>query len=328
MKNIAVFGCKTTTQFILEALAEKYKISHLITIDKYLGEKNNVADYSCLKEKAKDLNIDTYQAQSYSLRDTKDLQNINAMKIDLAFVIGWQRLIPDEILRHIPIGVFGMHGSSMDLPLGRGRSPMNWSILEDRKFFYTNLFKYDAGVDSGDILDTFLFTIRSDDNAETMHLKNTLAMKYLIVKNLSKMLENNFVLKKQKDIPPTYYPKRSPKDSLIDWDRDIFYIEKHIRAVAPPFNGAYTFLDGKKVIIYRAAIFETDMVSLGYNDELFGEVVEIFPNKKFLVKCRSGLLLVHEYDSKITISANSKFDNEEEVINYFNLNKFGYFDLE
>lgn len=327
MKKIAVFGCKTTTRFILEALAKNHKVSHLITIDENLGEKNKVADYSDLRDIADRLKINVYRAESYNLKASEDIKNINAMMIDLAFVIGWQRLIPVEILQNISIGVFGMHGSSMDLPLGRGRSPMNWSILEDRKFFYTNLFKYDAGVDSGDILDTFLFSIRKEDTAETLHFKNTLAMKRLIFKNLSNLLENNFILTKQKDVAPTFYPKRNPSDSLIDWERDIFYIERHIRAVTKPFNGAYTFLKDEKVEIYRAAIFETELVDFGYRDEPFGMIVEVFPNGKFLVKCRSGLLLVHEFKAGSPITAGSIFENGEEHIRYFELNKFGNYDV-
>ena len=327
MKKIAVFGCKTTTRFILETLAEKLGISQLITIDARLGAKNAVADYCDLRETAEKLNIGFYQAKSYSLKDAEDVENINRMNLDLAFVIGWQRLIPGELLQNVSIGVFGMHGSSMDLPLGRGRSPMNWSILEDRKFFYTNLFRYDAGVDSGDILDTFLFSIRPQDTAETMHFKNTLAMKYLIEKNFAKLIENRFTLRKQKDVPPTFYPKRSPQDSLIDWERDIFYIERHIRAVTPPFNGAYTYLDNEKVKIYRAAVFETELVNFGYEDESAGTVVEIFPNGKFLVRCGGGLLLVHEYETQAEISKNSRFSNGAEQINYFKLNRFGNYDV-
>ncbi len=327
MKKIAVFGCKTTTGFILEALSEKQKVSHLITIDENLGEKNKVADYCDLREIADKLKINVYQAESYKLKNSEDIKNIKSLKLDLAFVIGWQRLIPDEILQNISTGVFGMHGSSMDLPHGRGRSPMNWSIIEDRKFFYTNLFKYDAGVDSGDILDTFLFSIQAEDTAETMHFKNTLAMKHLILKNLPDLLENRFTLKKQKDASPTYYPKRNPSDSLIDWERDIFYIERHIRAVTKPFNGAYSYLKGEKVEIYRAAIFETDLADFGYRDEPFGTVAEVFPNGKFLVKCRSGLLLVHEYKSDSPVITGSMFENGEEQIRYFELNKFGNYDL-
>ena len=133
-------------------------------------------------------------------KSKEDLDFISSLNIDLVFVVGWQRLIPKIILESLSIGAFGMHGSSMDLPLGRGRSPMNWSLIEDKKFFYTNLFKYNSGVDSGDILDTFKFSITNKDTAETLHFKNTLSMKYLILKNIDSLLNNSFTLKKQRDM--------------------------------------------------------------------------------------------------------------------------------
>lgn len=327
MKRIGVFGCKTTTQFILEDLIKTHPVSQLVTIDPALGAKNRVADYCDLKALASSLNINVYQAKTYGLKDSDDVQTINEMNLDVAFVIGWQRLLPENILLNISTGAFGMHGSSMNLPLGRGRSPMNWSIIENRKFFYTNLIKYDVGVDSGDILDTFLFSINSADTAETLHFKNTLSMKFLIKKNLSNILENNFVLKKQIDVTPTYYPKRQPNDSLIDWSRDIFYLERHIRAVAKPFNGAYTFIGENKVIIHRAAIFETELVNFGYDEAPTGSVVELFPNGKFLVRCQGGLLIVHEYESPLNIRRNDRFANHNETVHYFELNNSGYHDL-
>ena len=67
---------------------------------------------------------------------------------------------------------------------------MNWSIIEGRKYFYTNLFKYNPGVDDGDIVDTVKFSITSKDNAETMHYKNMISMKFLILKNLSDFFNN------------------------------------------------------------------------------------------------------------------------------------------
>ena len=147
------------------------------------------------------------------------------------------------------IGSFGMHGSSMDLPLGRGRSPMNWSLIEGRDIFFTNLFRYDSGVDSGDILDTFRFDILDKDTSETLHFKNTLAMKFLIEKNLDSLLGKDFHLKKQKNISPTYYPKRTPDDSLIDWNSNINDLDRFIRAVTKPFNGAFTFCCKKSLYI-------------------------------------------------------------------------------
>ena len=125
---------------------------------------------------------------------------------------------------------------------------MNWSLIEGRSVFYTNLFRYDPGVDSGDVIDTFKFQITDKDTAETMHFKNTLAMKHLVEQNIEQLLSGNFTAYPQDNsIEPTYYPKRTPADSLIDWNQDINAIERFIRAVCPPFNGAFSFLATSKI---------------------------------------------------------------------------------
>ena len=184
----AIFGCKNTTKFLIESLSKRIDIDYLITIDEEKGKKFDVADYCDLTETANKYDINVYKSKTYSLKRKEDIDYIKSLNIDVAFVVGWQRIVPGEILDSMSIGSFGMHGSSMDLPLGRGRSPMNWSIIEGRKYFYTNLFRYDSGVDSGDVLDTFKFDITHRDTAETMHFKNTLAMKYLIERNLDRLL--------------------------------------------------------------------------------------------------------------------------------------------
>lgn len=324
--KVVIFGCKTTTKFLIENLSEKIKIDYLITVDEKLGNRFNVADYCDLSETAQLNNIEIYRAKQYNLKSREDLDFISSLNIDLAFVVGWQRLIPETILQSLSIGAFGMHGSSMDLPLGRGRSPMNWSLIEGKKFFYTNLFKYNSGVDSGDILDTFKFTITSEDTAETMHFKNTLSMKYLIFKNIDRMFNNSFTLKKQKDVTPTYYPKRNPTDSLIDWSSDIFKIERFIRAVTKPFNGSYSFICDTKVIIYSSQIFET--VDFGYSGELNGKIVEVFSNGKFLVNCSGGLLLINDYLCDVKVNKGDILYNRDEELHHFQTNTHGYYDLE
>lgn len=324
----AVFGCKQMTRFMLEALLAQSGVQRLITISPELAAKNEVADYEDLRGFAEAHGIPCYVARSYALKDTEDVEAIRAMGLDLAFVIGWQRLIPSNVLDVIRIGAFGMHGSAENLPKGRGRSPMNWSILEGRTAFYTNLFRYDPGIDSGAILDTFKFTIRPEDTAETMHFKNALAMKRLITKNLPALREERFVLKPQSTDTPTFYPKRNPEDSLIDWRAGIVEIERFIRAVAPPFNGAFTYVRGEKITITRAALFENDDVEYGQSDLPPGTVMEVFPNGKWLVRCTGGLLLVHESTGPFPITSGDVCVSPPEQIRNFPRNAKGFYDVE
>ena len=328
MKKIAVFGCKSTTVFLLETLKQSLDISCVITITPEMAAKNQVADYTNLQTYCQNNGLDFYIANRYDLKSAEDTRAFKKLGLDAAFVIGWQRIIPQEILETFAIGVFGMHGSTDDLPVGRGRSPMNWALLEQRKHFFTNLFKYDPGVDSGDILDTFVFSIQPSDTAETMHYKNVLAMKTLITKNINTILSNELNLTPQKEVPHTFYPKRSPDDSIINWQQDIFQLEAFVRAVTKPFNGAFSFLGDSKIILWRVAIFETDLVNYGYRDEKFGTVIEVFPSGKFLISCRGGVLIVHDFEYSGTVVKGNLIKSTAKATTEFALNKHGYHDLE
>ena len=104
-----------------------------------------------------------------------------------------------------------MHGSSEPLPRGRGRSPMNWSIIEGKNKFITNLFKYDEGIDSGEVVDTQIFDINPWDTIAILQHKNTISQIQLILKNLPKIIDQKIkYIPQRTDIEPTYYPKLSP----------------------------------------------------------------------------------------------------------------------
>lgn len=327
MKKVGVFGCKSTTIFLIESLKKITEISCVITISPDNGKRNQVADYTDIKRYCQREGINCYVSNSYELKDKDDIKAIESMQLDIGFVVGWQRLIPKEILQNFSVGVFGMHGSTDDLPIGRGRSPLNWALIEQRKHFFTNLFKYDAGVDSGDVLDTFIFSIQPYDTAETLHYKNVLAMKTLILRNLNNLKSGNYNLKKQQDIDATYYPKRTPEDGLIDWNKDIYQLESFIRAVTKPFDGAFSYYGKKKFIIWRASIFETNLVDFGYRDQPNGKVVEVYPSGKHLIKCRGGILIVHDFETIVKLKKGMKLESPINEIKKFRLNNYGYHDL-
>ncbi len=325
-KRIAVFGCKATTRLLIEHLEVPYPIRYLVTLSPSVGAKHEVADYMDLKPWAEARGMEVYQARYYSLKHPEDIAHLRDLQLDLAFVIGWQRLIPAEVLSELRIGAFGMHGSASNLPRGRGRSPMNWSLIEGRQVFYTNLFLYDPGVDSGDVVDTFKFQITPHDTAETLHYKNTLAMKYLIERNIEGLVHGQFRrIPQDLSLSPTYYPKRTPDDGLIDWEADVNSIDRFIRAVTRPFAGAFTFVGSQLVRIWRAQVF--DVHDFGYERAAPGTIVAVFERRAFLVKCFGGLLLVTDYESDIPLARGIRFGNGEQQIRHFLRNPQGFFDL-
>ena len=134
LKKISVIGCKHTTKdFILGLKRYGISVDHCITIDNKKGIEQKVAGYYDLSEFLQKERIPFTVVPSYDLKGSECKKVIKSLKIDLLLVIGWQRLIPNWFLDSLSVGAYGMHGSSKPLPYGRGRSPMNWSILEGRK---------------------------------------------------------------------------------------------------------------------------------------------------------------------------------------------------
>ena len=326
--EINIFGCKDTTLYLANYLKKnKFKIN-LITISKKSAHKNQVAGYLDLSKFKKIFN-EIYIAKSYSLKNKSDKNYfLKKNKSNLALCCGWQRLIPTKILNTYKFGVFGMHGSAKNLPFGKGRSPMNWAIIEGRKFFFTNLFKYNSGIDSGPIVDQRIFSIQKHDTAETLHYKNTIAMCDLVNENINKLFQINQSLKKQNKLFSSFYPKRKPSDSVIDWSDDIFNIERLVRSVTLPFSGGISYIKKKAIYIYSCSIFYTDLEDHDYRDEKFGKIVEVFLNGKFLVRCSGGVLIINAYKAeKNIIKKDAVFNAAKPNLRRFKRNSHGFFDI-
>ena len=300
-KKIAFFGCKHTTMECMEYFINHLgQIDYLITISEESALKAKVAGFMNLHSFAEKNGIKIYIVEKYTLKTENDFEWIKSSGIDVAFVMGWQRLIPESILGLVKHGFFGMHGSADDLPRGRGRSPMNWALITGRNSFYTNLFKYDASIDGGGIVGTKVFEINDYDTIQTMHYKNTISMCLLLNNYLYKILMDEISFKYQDEENASYFPKRNPEDGYIDWNLDNKHLYNFTRAITKPFPGAFTYYNNIKIIIWRLAPFSC---SDEYYDELPGTIVFVFSNGKFCVKTRDGVVIIHDYDigSKINL---------------------------
>ena len=324
---LTIFGCKSTTLFLGENLKKLGHSLELITISPEMSIKHSVADYADLSSFTHVFD-NIHCVQSYNLEASEDESFFadNSLR-QIGICIGWQRLIPEHVLACFQLGVFGMHGSARHLPAGRGRSPLNWSIIENQKWFITNLFRYDAGVDSGKIVAQETFSIQPEDNAQTLHFKNSIAMLELIKKNLDAIVSQKAVLVEQdSQAVSTYYPKRTTEDGIIDWRDNVFNIERLVRAVAPPFAGAFASLDNNLIKINRLSVFYTDLEMHPFLKEPPGKVLLCLAEQKFLVRCAGGVLLIHDYDGDCPNSG-AQFDVMDSPFGRFNRNHYGFFDI-
>lgn len=294
MEKITVIGCKHTTKDLILGLKRfKIQVNHCITIDPEKGKSQNVAGYYDLSKFLKEQDIPCSVVPSYKLDEKLCKPFIKTLAIDLLLVMGWQRLIPDWVLKHLKVGAFGMHGSSKPLPHGRGRSPLNWSLIQNKKIFFTHLFQYLPGVDDGPIVGVQTFDITAFDDCHTLHFKNTVSMIKLCSQYVPLLLTGHAKCTEQAKEGICYYPKRTAEDGIIFWHDSTQDIYNLIRAVTKPFPGAFSFLKTNKMIIFKAIPFDT---RINYPDATCGEVLEVFYDGSFVVKTGDSTLLVQHYE--------------------------------
>ena len=203
-------------------------------------------------------------------------------------------MIPKSVLDCFAYGIYGFHGNAGYLPFGRGRSPLNWSIILGDTRFNLNLFKYDEKADSPNVFATEMFSLTPHDDIRTAQYKNMICSKRLIRKLLKAYQEDNVVIRTDSKDFDSWYQKRTAVDGKVDFHNRTREIHNLIRGVAAPFPGAFAYIGEDKVTIWKAQPFD-EMID--FSEYAPGEVVDIFDGK-LVVRTVDGSLLIEEYESE------------------------------
>ncbi|HEY0073490.1 MAG TPA: formyltransferase family protein [Abditibacteriaceae bacterium] len=201
---------------------------------------------------------------------------------DLLFVVGLSQLVGAELLSIPRLGCVGFHPTW--LPEGRGRAPIAWLTYHVQPGAAT-FFLMDEGADSGPILVQEPFAVSSRDYATDVLEKAEAAIERALDRWLPRLLAGEWQPEPQNDDAATYYALRGPTDGLIQWSQSALSIENLIRASSHPHPGAYTYLGGQKLIIWRANR-ESELPICGVT----GRVVWMDAAKGWLVQTGEGLL--------------------------------------
>ncbi len=171
---------------------------------------------------------------------------------DFVFSFYYRKMLGPELLAIPARGAFNMHGSL--LPKYRGRSPVNWAILKGEAETGATLHEMVARPDAGRIVDQERVPIGEDDLAVDVFRKMTAAAEAVLDRALPKLLDGTAVLREQHLAAGSYYGGRKPEDGRIDWSRPAREVHDLVRAVAPPFPGAFTEVGGERVRVLRTKL--------------------------------------------------------------------------
>jgi methionyl-tRNA formyltransferase len=177
---------------------------------------------------------------------------ITALQPDFLFSFYYRSLLSEALLSIPTRGALNMHGSL--LPKYRGRAPVNWAILNGEHEAGATLHYMVARADAGDIVDQQAVPILRNDDALCVMNKVTVAAETVLARSLPSLLAGTARRTPQQIVAGQYFGRRRPEDGRIDWHRPAIEIHNLIRAVAPPFPGAFTNVDGQKWWIHRARL--------------------------------------------------------------------------
>jgi methionyl-tRNA formyltransferase len=292
-KKLVMCGCHEGYAYKIRKLLEDgVQFSHFVMLTPEQGEKYDVSGYFDYTEMARQYNIPVYIPKTYKLSHPEDQAFFLENRFDVLIQGGWQRLFPHEVLNALSIGALGYHGSPDFLPQGRGRSPLNWSLIQDKKRFLFHLFLMKPGADDGDIIDFEQFDITDYDTIKTLYYKCNIVAYRLVRRNLIDILNGQTTFIPQEG-EPSYFLKRTAADAWIQWDQmDVREVYNFVRAQTRPYPGAFGKVGDRWLKIWACQPFDNRIT---YPGTAYGSLVETFEGD-LLLNCLGGVLLVSDYE--------------------------------
>jgi methionyl-tRNA formyltransferase len=170
-------------------------------------------------------------------------------------VIGWSQILSAEALQTADT-VIGAHASL--LPEGKGSAPINWALIKGMTRTGNTLIRLSEGVDEGDILAQREFEISDEDTCATLYDKVAETNASMLVEVLGQIRDGTLRPTPQPKIDEPLWPRRRPEDGLIDWTQGSRQVYNFVRALTRPYPGAFSYINGRKVIVWHALQADVD----------------------------------------------------------------------
>jgi methionyl-tRNA formyltransferase len=163
------------------------------------------------------------------------------------FSFYYRHMLKQDLLSLPDRGAYNLHGSL--LPKYRGRTPVNWAVLHGEKETGASLHRMVLKPDAGALLDQESVAILPNDTAHDVFQKICCAAEEVLLRAIPKMLAGRHDETPLELSKGSYFGGRRPQDGEIDWSQPAWRVHNLIRAVAPPYPGAYTEISGKRLMV-------------------------------------------------------------------------------
>ncbi|WP_322071022.1 formyltransferase [Paraburkholderia bannensis] len=177
---------------------------------------------------------------------------LSAAQPDFIFSFYYRHMLPVELLALASRGAYNMHGSL--LPKYRGRVPTNWAVIKGETETGATLHEMAAKPDAGAIIAQTPVPILPDDTAAMVFDKVTVAAEQTLWRVLPALIAGEAPHLPNDLAHGSYYGGRKPEDGRLDFSHSAQDVYNLIRAVAPPYPGAFTDIGAHRFVIARARL--------------------------------------------------------------------------
>ncbi len=184
------------------------------------------------------------------INDPQWVEHVRALRPDFIFSFWYRQLLGRSLLQIPRGGCLNLHGSL--LPAYRGRSPVNWVLVNGEKQTGLTLHYMVQRPDAGDVVAQAIVPIDSTDTALSLYQKMAALVRVLLGAAWPLLREGRAPRFPQDESKATYFGRRTPEDGCFAWEWPALRIHNLVRAVTHPYPGAFTYYRGKKLYVWAA----------------------------------------------------------------------------
>ena len=211
---------------------------------------------SPVKAAATALGLPRFQPEK--VRAKEFVQTVRELAPEIIVVAAFGQIIPQKMLDIPPFGCINVHGSL--LPRWRGAAPMQYALMAGDSETGVTTMRMDAGLDTGDILQQASLDLNTVEDLGDLETRLAEIGAGLLMQTLEAIAHGNCSRIPQNADLVTLAPSLPPEIGELDWSRPAAELHNLVRGVTPK-PGAYTFVQGKRLKVWRTEIVETASAS-------------------------------------------------------------------